>query len=224
MTPEQLRSKIHTLETQYKLLSNELPSMEAAWKKAQAVAGTKVAEISKWEENIAKANADREKANQKYFAAMKAKETLEQQIKGLRAQAQKGTEIVTQLKDSEATSRKLVENIEKQSAEMRAQMEELSIQHRALEQKVREGTITSEGQVTQIAELKKVLEAKDTSYLAAKKAQRESDTEREKLGARVEGLEKQCEHWKAKSHGNQSTESSLMQVCHFLLKLKLNEC
>ncbi|KAF2798572.1 BRE1-domain-containing protein [Melanomma pulvis-pyrius CBS 109.77] len=211
LTPEQLRSKVLTLESQYKLLSNELPAMEAAWKKAQAAAGKKIADLATWEENIVRANADKAKADQKFFAAMKTKETLEQQIRVLRSQASKGTEVVAQLKESESLSRSLVDKMEKQTAEMRAQMEDLSIQHRALQQKCNESAITSEGQISQIAEFKKVLEAKDSLCLSAKHAQRESETERDKLTAQVEGLEKQVEHWKQKSLGNQSDDAVLMQ-------------
>lgn len=214
LTAEQLRAKLATLENSYKLLSNEMPAMEAAWKKAQAAAGKKIAEITAWEENMSRASADKAKADQKFFAAMKTKETLEQQIRVLRTQATKSTEIVAQLKEADSLSRSLVEKMDKQCAEMKVQMDELSNQHRTLQQKVNESAITSEGQVTQIAELKKVLDSKDTSYLAAKKAQRESETDREKLSAQVQGLEKQCEHWKKKSMGNQSDETAMMQVCY----------
>jgi E3 ubiquitin-protein ligase BRE1 len=212
MAPEELRHKISTLENQYKLLSNELPAMETAWKKAQAIAGKKIADLASWEENIARANADKAKADQKFFAAMKTKESLEVQIRALRSQANKGTEIVAQLKDADSTSRSLVDKMEKQTAEMKAQMEELSIQHRSLQQKVSEGAITSEGQVSQIAELKKILEAKDTAHLAAKHAQRESETDRAALKAEVQGLKKERDQWKEKSMGDQSDEASMMQV------------
>ncbi|KAF2181629.1 E3 ubiquitin-protein ligase-like protein bre1 [Zopfia rhizophila CBS 207.26] len=219
MTPEQLRNKIKSLESQYKLLSNELPSMEAAWKKAQALASKKIAEVTAWEEQVARSKADKAKADQKFFAAMKAKEALESEVRVLRMQASKGTEIVTQLKEAESLSRSLVEKYEKQLAEMRAQMEGLSIQHQALQQKLNESVITSEGQTNQIAELKKVLESKDTSYLAAKHAQRDSEAERDRLKAQVDGLQSQVEVWKQKILGNQSEDTLLMrsmlqcQVC-----------
>jgi E3 ubiquitin-protein ligase BRE1 len=210
-TPEQLRHKVSTLENQLKLLSGELPSMEAAWKKAQAIAGKKIADVAGWEDSVARANADKAKADQKFFAAMKAKGELEQQIRVLRLQATKSTEVVTQLKEADSLSRSLVEKLEKQTAEMRSQMDELSTQHRQLQHKVNENTITCEGQLGQIAELKKVVEAKDTSYLGAKHAQRESESERDKLAAQVAGLEKQVQVWKKKSTGNQSSETALME-------------
>jgi E3 ubiquitin-protein ligase BRE1 len=211
LTPEQLRSKVATLESQYKLLSNELPAMETAWKKAQGAAGKKITELATWEENITRANADKAKADQKFFATMKLKESLDHQIRVLRAQATKSTEVVAQVKEQDALSRSLIDKLEKQTAEMKAQMDDLSTQHRVLLQKCKEHDITSEGQASQIAELKKGLEAKDTLCSSAKHAQRESETERDKLTAQVEGLEKQVEHWKQKSLGNQSEDAVLMQ-------------
>ncbi|KAI4618756.1 hypothetical protein J4E80_005360 [Alternaria sp. BMP 0032] len=224
LTPEQLRSKISKLESQCKILGNELPSMESAWKKAQAIASKKITEIAAWEENIAKAHADKAKADQKFFAAMKTKGELEQQIRILRAQATKATEVVAQLKEADSLSRSLVDKLEKQCAEMRSQMDDLSTQHRQLQQKVSETAITSEGHVSQIAELKKVVEAKDATCLAAKHAQRESETERDKLAAQVTGLEKQVQIYKKKSTANQSSEVSTMelliqcQICKSKLK------
>lgn len=224
LTPEQLRAKVLKLESQARLLSNELPAMEAAWKKAQAIASKKIAEIATWEENIAKAHADKAKADQKFFAAMKTKGELEQQIRILRAQSTKATEVVAHTKEADSLSRSLVDKLEKQTAEMRSQMDDLSMQHRQLQQKVSENAITSEGQVGQIAELKKLVEAKDATCVAAKHAQREAETERDKLAAQVSGLEKQVHIYKKKSTANQSTEVSTMelliqcQICKSKLK------
>ncbi|KAF2114905.1 E3 ubiquitin-protein ligase-like protein bre1 [Lophiotrema nucula] len=212
MGPEQLRSKVVALEKQCKLLSDELPALETAWKKAQALAAKKVAEVAATEEHIARLNADKAKAEQKYFSAMKAKEALGDQVKILKAQGSKSTEVVAQLKEADTASRTLVDKLEKQSAEMRAQMEDLTVQYRTIQQKVNESAITSEGHVGQIAELKKLLETKDTSYLAAKHAQREAETDKEKMAAQVGGLEKQIEYWKDKNSSNQSDEAAMMQM------------
>jgi len=210
-TPEQLRTKIANLENQLKLLSGELPSMEAAWKKAQAIAGKKIADIAAWEESVARANADKAKADQKFFAAMKAKGEMDSQIRILRLQATKSIEVVSQLKEADSLSRNLVDKLEKQTAEMRSQMDELSIQHRQLQQKVNENTITSEGQANQITELKKIIETKDAAYLTARHTQREACTERDGLAAQVDGLKEQIAVWKKKSKGEQSSEAALME-------------
>jgi E3 ubiquitin-protein ligase BRE1 len=212
LTPDQLRKKISNLETQLKLLGGELPSMEQAWKKAQAVAGKKVSEIASWEESVSRANADKSKADHKFFAAMKTKSELEQQVRGLRLQATKSHDVVSQLKEADTLSRSLVDKLEKQTAEMRSQMDDLSTQHRQLQHKVSEYAISSEAHVSQIAELKKIVEVKDTSCLAAKHAQRESEAEREKLVAAVTGLKKEVAVWKKKSTSNQSSDVSDMQA------------
>ncbi|UPX12644.1 RING-type E3 ubiquitin transferase [Ascochyta rabiei] len=210
-TPEQLRSNISNLENQLKLLSGELPSMEAAWKKAQAIAGKKIAELAAWEENVARANADKAKADQKFFAAMKAKGEMEQQIRILRLQAAKSTEVVSQLKEADSLSRSLVDKLEKQTAEMRSQMDDLSVQHRQLQQKISENSIAAERHASQIAELKKLVETKDAAYLIARHTQREACTERDGLSAQVDGLKEQIQVWKKKSKGEQSSDAALME-------------
>ncbi|KAL5459467.1 hypothetical protein PMIN06_002808 [Paraphaeosphaeria minitans] len=211
LTPEQLQSKLKTLQSQYQLVVNELPAMETAWKKAQAVAGKKIAETATWEENINKAYADKAKADQKFFGAMKAKESVEQQMRVLRAQATKGTEVVAQLKEADSLSRSLVDKLEKQTTEVRAQMEDLSRQHRELQQKTNEAAIVTERHMSQIAELKKHVETKDATYLDAKKAKREAEVERDKMVEKIGGLDQEIEHWKQKSLGNQSEHTALME-------------
>ncbi|CAI6333269.1 unnamed protein product [Periconia digitata] len=208
---EELRSKVKTYELQNKMLSDELPAMEALWKKAQAIAGKKIADITTWEENVSRAMADKVKADQKFFAAMKAKEALQSQLKALQEQVGKGTKVVAQLKEADSTSRSLVDKLEKQTAEMRAQMDDLTAQHRQLQQKANESALAAESHVGQIAELKKVVESKDTNYLTAKKAQREAEVERDKMAAQVEGLDKQIDHWKKKSQGQQSETFTQME-------------
>lgn len=210
-TPEQLRRKISNLENQLRLLSGELPSMEAAWKKAQAIAGKKIADLAAWEENVARANADKAKADQKFFAAMKAKGEMEQQVRILRLQAAKSTEVVTQLKEADSLSRSLVDKLEKQTAEMRSQMDELSIQHRQLQQKVNDNAVALEGHVSQISDLKKMVESKDAAFAIARHSQREACTERDGLAAQVDGLKEQIAVWKKKSKGEQSSDAALME-------------
>ncbi|KAF1933382.1 E3 ubiquitin-protein ligase bre1 [Didymella exigua CBS 183.55] len=209
--PEQSPSKIANLENQLRLLSGELPSMESAWKKAQAVAGKKIADLAAWEENMARANADKAKADQKFFAAMKAKGEMEQQTRILRLQASKSTEVVAQLKEADSLSRSLVDKLEKQTAEMRSQMDDLSATHRQLQQKIADNALASAAHSAQVAELKKLVDAKDAAYLAARHSQREACTARDGLAAQVDGLTEQIKVWKKKSKGEQSVEAALME-------------
>ncbi|KAF2004541.1 BRE1-domain-containing protein [Amniculicola lignicola CBS 123094] len=211
LSPEQLRKKISSLEIQLNLLSKELPSMEAAYKKVQAAANIKIGELIAGEEQIARANADKVKADQKYFGAMKSREAMEQQIRILRVQASKSTEIVAQLKEEAANSRSLVAQAEKKSTEAVARLEDFSDQYRAAQQKLRDATALAEAQMKQIGELKKMVETKDPIWLANRHALRDAEAERDRIAAQIQGLEKQIEHWKQKSAGNQSDEAAMMQ-------------
>ncbi|KAF2490537.1 BRE1-domain-containing protein [Lophium mytilinum] len=212
LSPEQLRSKIISLESQYKLLSNELPSMETAWKKAQAIAGQKIKDQSDALEKINQANADKAKADQKYFAAMKTKEAREVENKSLVLQRLKNGEVIASLKEAEALSRSLLDKVEKQNAEMKSQMDDMANQHRVMQQKLNENSHTAEGQSSQIAELKKTVEAKTAAQLAAAHGQREAEAEREKLKVQLEESKKQAKSWKEKSMGNQSEEDKHMRA------------
>ncbi|KAK5017625.1 E3 ubiquitin-protein ligase bre1 [Cryomyces antarcticus] len=212
MSVEELRRRLGTIENQYALLSNELPSMEAAWKKAQALASKKVAETLSWEEQLSRLGAEKSKADQKYFGAMKAKEAREAENRTLRAQNARSSEIVTQLKEAESSTRSLAVNLEKQVAESKDALVNLSQQHQRIQQKLTERTIISDGQNNQISELKKILAAKDTSTLAAAQAKRQAEVEVEELKVKLEETKKSLEGWKKKGLGNQTDEYEALRA------------
>ena len=212
LTDEKLREKVATLEKECALLNNELPSMEAAWKKAQTLAAKKVDEVARWEEQIAKLTAEKAKADQKYFGAMKAKEAREAEIRTLRAQNLKTSDIVSQLKAAESTSRALVVNLEKQLSEMRETMAEMSSQQRTLQQRVTELTITSEGLATQNSDLRKHLNAKDGLCADAERAKRQVEVEAESLKVRLDETLKSLESWKKKGLEGNADEYEALRV------------
>lgn len=218
MAAEELRAKVQSLEKEYALLSNELPSMEAAWRKASALADKKISDATASEEQISRLAAEKAKADQKYFGAMKAKEAKDGEIRILRAQNAKSSEIVMQLKEAEANSRTLTINLEKQLAETREALNNVTSQLRELQQKANEHTITSEGQAAQLSELKKALSAKDASSHEASKAQRQAEVEVEELKVRLEETQKSLEIWKQKGLGNQTDEYDALRVsrCAYL--------
>ncbi|KAI9837561.1 MAG: hypothetical protein M1819_007212 [Sarea resinae] len=203
---EELRTKYQTLEKKYSLLSSELPSMGEAWKKASTLASKKVAEFAGWEEKVARLSAEKTKADQKYFGAMKAKESREAEVRSLRNQNQKSSGIVTQLKEAESHTRTLVTNLEKQLSETKEALTTMTNQQRALQQQVSERVITEDGLKTQVNELKQLLATKDTSLSASAHSQRQAESDLERLKVRLEETKKSLESWKSKSLGNQSQE------------------
>ncbi|KAJ9665035.1 E3 ubiquitin-protein ligase bre1 [Coniosporium apollinis] len=202
MSVEELRTKVSTLEKSYELLNNELPSMQAAWQKAHQLANKKIAEIVSWEEQVQRLTAEKAKADQKYFGAMKAKEAREIENRTMRAQNVRSSEIITQLKEADSSSQNLVSNLEKQLAEAKEQLNVLSQQHRTLQQKLTDATINAEGLNSQIVELKKVLLAKDSASLAASIAQREAEVKVEELNVKLAEMSKSFE--KLKKSGKES--------------------
>lgn len=218
-----LKTKLRTLEGQYSLLSNELPSMEAAWKKTQVLASKKVQEIADFEEQIARLSAEKTKANQKFFDAMKAKDLQFNELKTLKTQNARSSEIVTQLKDTDAKTRELVANLERQLAESKENLTGLEQQHRLLEQKHRDAMLLSDGFKKQIEEMKTLVTAKDKDSLAVAKARREVEEELEKCKARLEDTKKQFETLKKARVVASSGDSDAWRVC-FSISLFLKQC
>ena len=204
MSIEELRSKLKTLENQHLLLNNELPSMEAAWKKTKSLAERKVSEITEWEEQRTRINAEKAKADQKYFAAMKAKEARENELRTLKAQNAKSSEIVTQLKDAENNSRTLIINLEKQISESKESLTSISQQNRTMQQKLSEGNITLEKLRTQITDMKKLVVSKDAASSAAASAKRQAEVELEEVKVRLEDTKKSLDNMKRKGSGRES--------------------
>lgn len=212
LSMEEVRSLYSKLQSQWSLLSNELQSMESALKKTSAVASTKVANLSSLEEKSIRLSAEKSRADQKYFAAMKAKEARELEVRTLRTQNSKSSEMVSALKDSEAANRALQVNLEKQVAELQDSLTNLGTKHRASQQQTVEKNILLEGLKAQVAELKRNLEAKDTSADASSIAYRKAEVEIERLKAGLEETKKSLEAMKTRGLDNQSGEYEMLRV------------
>lgn len=212
LSTDELHSKYANLERQYSMLSSELKSMAEAYRKASALASQKVEHIAALEEKSIRLGMEKSKADQKYFAAMKAKESREQEVRSLRASSSKSSEMVSTLKDAEAATRGLIINLEKELAEFKTSQASISAQHRASQQHLSEQKILAEGLKVQVEELQKKLVAKDTSAGELSSAHRKAEVEIETLKVRLEETQKNLESWKAKGLGNQSDEYEMLRV------------
>lgn len=186
-----LRAKVQTLTNQYSLLANELPSLEAAWRKLQATANKKIEDIAHWEDQLSRLAAEKAKADHKYFGAMKAKDTQEAQLRTAKSQNSRSSEIVTQLKDEAARAKDLCSNYERQLAESKEAHTKLEQQHRTAEQKLKEATFASDGLKKSSEELKTLVAARDKEVLGASKAKRQAEEDLEKCKARLDDTKKQ---------------------------------
>lgn len=211
-TADELRIKVSDLVQQCALLSNELPSMEQAWKKAQALASNKVAQAAQWEEQIGLLNAEKAKANQKYFAAMKAKEANENEVRALRKQNKVSSGIISSLKDNEAKYHDMCTNLDKQIAEHKDTMIGMSTQLHVLEEKVKEASFLEANLKAQVVKLTAALGEKDSLLSTSEHSRRESEQEVEALKVKLEVTKKKVDEWKKKSSANSSDEVDLLRV------------
>lgn len=212
LSPDELHSKYSNLERQYSMLSSELQSMGKAYKKASALASQKVDSFSALEDKMVRLGAEKAKADQKYFAAMKAKEAREQEVRSLRASSSKSSEMVSTLKDAEAATRASIINLEKEISEFRTSNANLSSQQRASQQQLSEQKLSVEGLRSQVDELKKLLVAKDSTASEVSSAHRKAEVEIETLKVRLEETKKSLESWQTKGLGNQSDEYEMLRV------------
>ena len=206
LSTDELQSKCAVLEKRAALLDIELQSMGAAYKKASTLASQKVSNLAALEERTQRLSAEKVKADQKYFATMKVKEAREQEVRTLRAQNSKSSEMVSSLKDSESASRALQINLEKQIVEAKDSVSTITTKLRTANQILAERTILVDGLKTQVEELQKLLVSKDELTSAKSTAHRAGDVELEKLKVRLEETKKQLDTWKARSQGTDSDE------------------
>ncbi|RMZ82753.1 hypothetical protein DV738_g1541, partial [Chaetothyriales sp. CBS 135597] len=213
LTADDLRTRYHELDRRYGLLNGELTSMQSAYQKMSKLAGTKLAEFTALEEKLQRLSAEKQKADQKYFATMKSKETREGEVRMLKLQANKSAEVVNALRESESTARGLVANCDKQLAEAKEALTRKMNELRAaqLEKQTKElelGRLSS-----QVNELKQQLASKDSHLATVSSSCRAAETEVAELQATLKDTRRSLESWKSKS-GQSEMHESLRQLAY----------
>jgi E3 ubiquitin-protein ligase BRE1 len=209
---DELRTKYGNLERQYSMLNTELASMQTACRKYSSLASQKVTEFSAMEEKMARLAAEKSKADQKYFGAMKSKEARDMEVRTLRMQNAKSSDIVSQLKESEAATRSLLANMEKQVSETKEALNTVINKYHTSQQQITENNIAMDGLRSQITELKALSVSKDSTLATTSSACRRAETEVEGLKASLADTKKSLENWKNKSLGNSSSEYEMLRV------------
>ncbi|OGE51280.1 hypothetical protein PENARI_c014G09544 [Penicillium arizonense] len=212
MPLEELRAKYSSLERQYAMLNTELTSMQTAYTKFAKLASSKVTDFGAMEEKIARLTAEKSKADQKFFAAMKSKEARDVEVRTLRMQNSKTSDIVSQLKESEASTRSLVSNMDKQVSETKEALNKaLSKQHK-IQQQLAESDILTNGLKQQVAELKELSVSKDSTLGNTNSSLRQAETEIASLKQSLSDTKKSLDNWKNKSLGNSSSEYEMLRT------------
>ena len=209
---EQLVGKYQELHRKHVMLNSELSSMSTAYQKTSTIANQKVTELGGLEEKVLRLSAEKAKADQKFFAAMKSKETRDGEVRTLRLQNTKSSDVVSQLKESDAASRSLLSIFEKQVAEMKDALAAKINAHRTSQQQATELGIVVDGLRKQIEELKNMLTTKDSLLSSVATSSRQSELELAELKTALADTTRSLESWKAKGLGNQSSEYEMLRT------------
>lgn len=211
---EELQSKYKVLEQQYTMLNTELSSMQTAFRKTSKLAGQRISEVNAQEQKIQRLAAEKSKADQKYFAAMKSKEARDTELRALRIQNMKSSDVVAQLKEAESSTRLLLANVEKQLSETKEALTTVFAQKSAVQQRATESDIAIEGLKNQVTELKKVATSKDSSLSSSQSSVRKNETEIAALRSSLSDMKKTNEMWRSKAQMNTSTENDMLRVSY----------
>ncbi|KAG4430362.1 hypothetical protein IFR05_014147 [Cadophora sp. M221] len=209
---EQLRRKYETLERQFEAINKELPAMQNAYTKVQALSTKKVIDLSILEEKIQTVSAEKSKADQKYFAARKDMDTRIMEVRALKGQNAKSSEIISQLKDVETANRTLLSNLEKQLSDMKQSNTSVMAENKKMEATTRDATSKAETLGKQVTELTSLLKSKDANNLNTKERIRAAELDLEKLQVKYDQVQKERDQWKAKGLGKQSGEEEMLRT------------
>lgn len=203
---EDLRARYNELDRKYSLLNGELASMSTAFQKTSKIATQKVTEFAAMEEKCQRLAVEKSKADQKFFAAMKSKETRDSEIKTLRLQNSKSAEAVAQLKEAENATRGLLATMEKQLSELKDALSYKTNEHRTVQQQnITQGLEVSR-LTAQITELKNLLTAKDAKVASTSSLCRSAEMEVEELKSSLKDTRRNLELWKNKSGQSEQYE------------------
>ncbi|KAK9496015.1 BRE1 E3 ubiquitin ligase-domain-containing protein [Lipomyces doorenjongii] len=212
-SPVELLKRIEKLEKQNQFLSAELPGLEAAFNQAHAQSTKKVTEIMEREERMSRLLAEKSKADQKYFSAMRAKEAIALENRALKAQSLKSGEIIQQLRDAEQSVSQKVSTLEKQLAELETVRHAYQKQLQEVQRKCSEQTVSIDGFKAQIEKFQSDLQARSTTILSETDARRQAEEQ-------VERQKIELERWKSESsisavnhiNGDQSQIEALRSI------------
>jgi E3 ubiquitin-protein ligase BRE1 len=184
-------SELSKLQRENASLKAELPVMEAAFSKAHEQSTRKVMELVSMEDRIGRLQAEKAKADQKYFAAMKAKDQLAAEIRALKLQQQKAAELATKLHEAEESCRHKVQNLERQKMLADKAREQLRKEVSTLAESSDRSRLQLETLHGKLAEAVKRAEGKELEVAHALQAKRASLEELERLRKQQEKLVKQ---------------------------------
>ncbi|KAK4192068.1 BRE1 E3 ubiquitin ligase-domain-containing protein [Podospora australis] len=211
LSSDELQQKCTKLQKDYDAISQELPLLEKAYKKAMALARNKVMDFQALEERVAALIAEKSKADQKYFAARKDMDIRNAEIRALRAQNGKSSEIIAQLKEVEAQNRLMLSGLEKQIALLKSEAVSNMAERKRLETLSAETVRRADGMKAQLNNLLELVKAKDNSVATMKEQTVHREQELERVKVRLDETKQDCDKWRRKCHSNSTEEEEALR-------------
>lgn len=212
LSGEELRQKYKKLQQDFQAINQELPSIEKAYKKMKDLAQKKVMDFAALEDKVALLIAEKSKADQKYFAARKDADTRNNEIRSLRHQNGKSSEIIAQLKELEAQNRTLLGSVEKQLADLKQANAALAAENKKLESTSLEAVRRADALNRQIGDLTNLVKSRDAASAVVRERNTMQEAEVEKLRVRLEHTQKDRDNWRNKARSNSSEEEEMLRV------------
>ncbi|KAH6624576.1 BRE1 E3 ubiquitin ligase-domain-containing protein [Chaetomium sp. MPI-SDFR-AT-0129] len=208
---EELRQRYIKLDKDFEAINKELPLLEKSYKKSMALGQKKVMDFHNLEERVATLTAEKAKADQKYFAARKDMDIRSAEIRTLRAQNGKSSEIISQLKEVETQNRALIGSLEKQIATLKHEISTATAERKRLEQLSTEATRKADSCKSQISNLADLVKAKDSAVAAMKEQLMKAESELERVKVDIKEISKDCSKWKTKCQSNSTEEEEALR-------------
>ncbi|CAG7555551.1 unnamed protein product [Fusarium equiseti] len=212
LTVEELRLKYTKLQQDFNSINLELPAIEKAYKKMKDLAHRKAMDFSATEERMSILIAEKSKADQKYFAARKDADTRNSEIRSLRHQNSKSSEIIAQLKDLESQNRTLLGNLEKQLSDLKQSNASLMTENKKMEAMSFDAVRRTESLNKQVADLTNLVKSKDAASAVVRERNVMQEAEVEKMKVRLEHAQKERDNWKNKALSNSSEEEEMLRT------------
>ncbi|KAL8423677.1 hypothetical protein RB596_003764 [Gaeumannomyces avenae] len=195
------------LEKDFELIKSEVPSVERAYRKAVALSQKKLTDLAALESKVVNLAAEKNKAEQKYFAARRDTDARINENKTLQMQNKTSSTIISQLKDVEAQTRTLVANLEKQLAEMKQSNVSILEDNRKAKAASSDALRQHEALRSQASNLSGLVKAKDAAAHSFKEKVVAHEQELEKVKVRLEHALKERDNYK--SRGSSDSEENL---------------
>lgn len=183
---DELRTMVQKLQRQNASLADELPGLEAAFTQAHQKATAKVMDLVEREARSNKLAAEKTKADEKYFAAMRAKDALNAEFQKAKTQLTKSAEWVQQLKDAEKKHMLKISSLETRVEEFGTKQVNFEKERSAMQMKVADAERKLDSARALVDKLNEDVKARERSIRAEAEGKRAVELENEKLKKQVE--------------------------------------